>query len=109
MNIKEKLVDIKKVTETEFENENYDWESLEKIFCHHNWKKEIPQESLEKTPLANFEKQVKEIMDNSGYEYKLDMVSIYPTCDGDCFEIHYCLSWFDNKQQTMKFKFETLY
>ena len=61
------------------------------------------------TPLEDFREKIKDIMDKTGFEYKLSLVGAYATCDGGCYEFAYCLSWYDKSIHQMTFNFETPY
>jgi hypothetical protein len=61
---------------------------------------------FEQTPLANFEKNIKELMDKTGYDYSLEFIDVVATYE--CFEPYYILCWYDNGIHIEKFHFETL-
>lgn len=109
MTLYEKLANLEEQTMEEFENENYSLDAFEQMEFEQPNFKDIPAELKEQTPLANFEKQIAELMDASGFAYKLELVALPATCDGGCYEPCYYLCWYDNDIHTKIFHFETMY
>ena len=109
MKIYDELTKIASLTTQEFDNENYDIDVFQRMAFEYSELKDIPEELLEATPLADFEKKVREFMDSTGFDYKLELVAMPATCDGGCFEPYYYLCWYDNGIKTVKFNFSTVY
>ena len=109
MNLVKELDKIQEATISEFEKENYDMDAMQKLVFDYTGNAVATQVLLGKTPLAKFEKDICAIMDKSGYDYVLELVTIAVTCDGGCYEIYYHLSWYDGEIYTQTFRFETVY
>lgn len=99
-----KLDQLQQKTDSAFDS-IYAANALEKVVCYCG--STIPQSLWNQTPLANFEQEVRNIMDKTGYSYALELIDIVVTCDGGCYEPYYCLCWYDGKIHTKTFHFST--
>ena len=61
------------------------------------------------TPLMTFRKRIKDVMDKTGFEYKLSLVGVYETCDAMRYEFAYSLVWYDEGLHQKSFSFGTGY
>ena len=109
MTLIEKLDEIEELINDEFENEKCDIEVLQKLARTVYYYKTVPHSLIVGTPLQIFEMMIEEAMAERNLEYKLEFVAMPATCDGDCFEPHYCLCWYDNGIHTKVFVFTTSY
>ncbi len=109
MSLNAKLELIEQKTTRAFDNEKYDIDAFQEMTFEIPNINDIPNEMLEQTPLAEFKKDIEEVMKESGLEYKLEFVSLTATCDGGCFEPCYCLCWYDKGIHTKVFHFSTVY
>ncbi len=109
MDLIEILEDIEETTSEAFESGACDYDACVKVLNAFYTVDSIPSKLIAKTPLADFEKNIKNAMIKSGFEYKLDLVGVVATCDGSCIEFFYHLSWYDGGIETATFHFETEY
>ena len=61
------------------------------------------------TPLVDFRKSVEDVMNKTGFEYELVLVSICEVADGDGLKFIYNLIWHDTGIQNFKFVLQTAY
>lgn len=109
MDLYEKLAHIEEEITKQFDDEKYSLDAFEEMTFEVPNLNEIPESMMEQTPLAEFQKHIKEVMDESGFDYKLEFVSLTATAEGECYEPCYCLCWYDNGIHTKVFHFETVY
>lgn len=86
---------------TQLDAESWNWDDFPDIYEIGN---SITLEDFKKgTKLEKFENEIKNIMDATSLEYKLEFVSAVDL--GECeYKFNYVLSWYDGKLNTKKIK-----